>query len=477
MLIGDMENKSFKISLFILDSIFIFVSFYLSLLLNNFRYSLIENYSYVIFIYFITMFFYIYFDFYRFKSLKFVKRYLFFNIFISVIAFGLVTLIIFITPYGDKIVFINIFKYYFLVYLFIFLVLRVGLFNLIFNSINRNKRFNKNAVIVGLNENCTAFYKLKENVRLNSGLDIIGFINPGRRPGKKFLKEDHCILGTFSDIKKLSKKYNFRDIFIINTNKSVSSIVDKINDLKEKNFLIHLIEKKFGVLVDIGEFDVYGTEDKFVDFGHKNFYYLKYFKIFFDYLFSIIILIIISPVLLFLMLLIKLTSRGPVFFISKRIGFNKKEFNFLKFRSMKHDVQENIRVHKESIKSFYNNQRNGDIKINISNKRVTSVGKFLRKFSLDELPQFVNVLKQDMSVIGPRPCMDYEFDYFTGWRSFRFLMKPGITGLWQAYGRSKVDFEQLSILEYYYYLNCSFRLDLKILLDTIKVLFLGIGGY
>ncbi len=144
---------------------------------------------------------------------------------------------------------------------------------------------------------------------------------------------------------------------------------------------------------------------------------------------------------------------------------------------MKHDIEENIRVHKENIKSFYDSEESGEIKVYSTNQRVTGFGKFLRKFSLDELPQFINVLKGDMSVIGPRPCMEYEADYFKDWRRFRFDIKPGITGLWQAYGRSKVNFEKMSILEYYYYSNCSFSLDLKILIDTIKVLILGIGGY
>ena len=471
-----MENKVFKISLFILDSIFIFLSFYISLVLNNFRYPLYENYSYVIFIYFITMFFYLYFDFYRFKSLKFVKRYLFFNVFISIIAFGLITLIIFITPYGDKIIFINIFKYYFLVYLFIFLVLRVGLFSVIFNGFNRIKKFNKNAVIIGLNESAVQFYKSRENIRLNSGLDIIGFIKSGRKPGIKFQKENHNVVGNLEDIEDLALEHKFNDIFIVDTRQSVSSLVKRIKDLKTKGFLIHLNEEKFGVLIDIDEFDIYGTDRKFIDFGAKKFYYRRYFKIFFDYLFSIIVLIIISPLLLVLMLLIKLTSNGPAIFISKRVGINKKEFNFLKLRSMKHDVQENIKVHMENIKSFYNSQESGDVKIQVSNQRVTRVGRFLRKFSLDELPQFINVLKGDMSVIGPRPCMDYELDYFTGWRKFRFEIKPGITGLWQVTGRNSTTFDEMVRIDIQYAESWSLFLDFKILLRTIKTIFIATGN-
>ena len=96
---------------------------------------------------------------------------------------------------------------------------------------------------------------------------------------------------------------------------------------------------------------------------------------------------------------------------------------------------------------------------------------------MDELPQFINVLCRNMSIVGPRPCMDYELKYFNGWKEHRFNVQPGITGLWQAYGRSRVSFEGMSIFNYYYYSNCSFSLDLKIAIDTVKVLIFGIGGY
>jgi len=470
-------HKFYKISLFILDAIIISASFYLSILLNKFRYPLEENYGYIIFIYLATVFFYIYFDFYKYKSLKFIKRYLLNNILINIIIFGLVTLFLFITPFSDKIIFINIFKYYFLIYLLFFIVLRVAAYNLIFKSINKIQKLNKNAVILEINESSKKFYNLKNFIRLSCGLNLIGSIGLSKTPDKKSENENMTLLGNIDSILDLSHKYKFKDIFIINSSLAPGDLINTIEYLRSNNFFIHLDDDKFEVLTDINQFEIYGTDNKFVDFGIKRFYYKKYFKLIFDYIFSIFILIIISPLLLLLALLIKLTSKGPTFFISKRIGMGKKEFNFIKFRSMKHDIEENIRVHKENIKSFYNSEESGEIKVYSSNQRVTGVGKFLRKFSLDELPQFINVLKGDMSVIGPRPCMEYETDYFKDWRRFRFDIKPGITGLWQAYGRSKVNFEKMSILEYYYYSNCSFSLDLKILIDTIKVLILGIGGY
>jgi len=470
-------HKFYKISLFVLDTLLILTSFYLSMLLNKFRYPLKENYGYVIFIYLATVFFYIYFDFYKYKSLKFIKKYLLNNILINIIIFGLVTLFIFITPYGDKIIFINIFKYYILVYLLIFLVFRVALFNLLFRSLNRIQRLNKNAAVLEVNEDSKEFYNSRNFIRLNCGLNLIGFIELDKTSNKKSKSKDIRLLGNIDNILDLSRQYKFKDIFIVNSSLTAGNLVNTIEYLRSNDFFIHLGDDKFEVLTDINQFEVYGTDNQFVDFSIKRLYYKKYFKFLFDYIFSVFLLIIISPLFLFLVLLIKLTSKGPALFISKRIGSNKKEFNFIKFRSMKHDIQENIRVHRENIKSFYDSQESGKIKVYGSNQRVTRAGRFLRKFSLDELPQFINVLKGDMSVIGPRPCMEYEADYFKDWRRYRFDIKPGITGLWQAYGRSRVNFEKMSILEYYYYSNCSFSLDLKILFDTIKVLILGIGGY
>jgi len=176
-------------------------------------------------------------------------------------------------------------------------------------------------------------------------------------------------------------------------------------------------------------------------------------------------------------LLVRLTSRGPAFFVGERIGLDKKSFNIIKFRSMKNDFRSNIEFHREAVKSFYTGRVSGKIKKKNAGDRVTGFGKMLRRHSLDEIPQFFNIIKGDMSLVGPRPCMDYELEYFKGWRSCRFKVQPGITGMWQAYGRSRVGFEGMSIFDYYYYSNCSFSVDLKIVFDTVKVLIFGMGGY
>ena len=464
---------NYKIYLFILDTILIVGSFYLSLLLNN--YSWIENYGYLIVIYFITITFYLYFDNYKYKSLKLVREFLVSNILINVIIFGIITLFIFITPIGNKIFFINIFKFYFLIFLAASIIIRVVIFELIFKSLNRIKTLNRNAVILGINEESKKLYGGKEDIRRNNGLEIIGFIELAESKGIK--KRKYNILGNIDNILNLSNKYNFKDVFIVGDDFSMAELIKIIENLRSYNFLLHVGAGNLKELFKVNLFDVYGTEGKFIDFSINRFYYKKYLKVMLDYIFAFVFLVIISPLFLTLLILIKSTSRGPALFIGERIGLNQKKFKVFKFRSMKHNVVENIEFHKASVERFYTGKKSGKIKKYNSRDRVTNIGRFLRKFSLDELPQFINILSGNMSIIGPRPCMDYEIKYFRGWKKYRFNIQPGITGLWQAYGRSRVNFEGMSVFDYYYYSNCSLSLDIKIAFDTVKVLIFGIGGY
>lgn len=473
MISKDNTYLNYKICLFILDTVLIIGSFYLSLLLNNYSWS--DNYGHVIVIYFVTIIFYLYFENYKYKSLRLVKEFLVSNILINVIIFGIIALIIFITPLGDKIFFINIFKFYFLIFLAASVIIRIVIFEAIFKNLNKIKALNRNAVILGINEESKKLYDDREDIRRNNGLKIIGFIELCKSKGAR--KRKYNVLGCIDDILSLSNKHNFKDIFIVDDKLSIAKLIKLIEDLRNCNFLLHVGTGNLKELFKVKLFDVYGTEYKFIDFSINRFYYKKYLKVILDYIFALIFFIIISPLFLILLILIKSTSAGPALFIGERIGLNQKKFRIFKFRSMKHNVIKNIEFHKASIEQFYTGKRSGKIKKYNSRDRVTNVGRFLRKHSLDELPQFINIFSRSMSIIGPRPCMDYEVKYFKGWKKYRFDVQSGITGLWQAYGRSRVNFEGMSVFDYYYYSNCSLSLDIKIAFDTVKVLIFGIGGY
>jgi exopolysaccharide biosynthesis polyprenyl glycosylphosphotransferase len=465
--------QNYKIVLFIIDTILIVSSFYVSLLLNNYSWS--SNYGYIIAIYLISIILYLYFENYKYKSFKLVKEFLVSNILINILIFGIIALVIFITPLGNKVYFINIFKFYSLFFLVSSIIIRIIIFEIVLKSLNKIKAFNANAVILKVNRESKKLYNNRDDIRINNGLEIIGFVELDK--SKKSRNSKYNVLGNIDDIFELSKKYNFKDIFLVSEDIHTDMLIEIIEKLRSCNFLLHVNTNNFNELFKANLFEIYGTENKFIDFSRNRLKYKKYLKVIFDYFFAFLFLCLMLPLLLIVILLIKITSKGPVLFISNRIGIDKKEFRIFKFRSMKDDVSENIEFHKESIKPFYTGKISGTIKKNNSIKRVTNIGRFLRKHSLDELPQFANILCGNMSIIGPRPDVDYALKYYKGWKKYRFDVKPGITGLWQVYGRSRVNFEGMSIFDYYYYSNCSLSLDLKIAFDTVKVLIFGIGGY
>jgi len=198
---------------------------------------------------------------------------------------------------------------------------------------------------------------------------------------------------------------------------------------------------------------------------------------------SALMLGLCAPMFVIIAAAIKLTSKGPVLFRQQRVGQYGQHFTFLKFRSMQ--VNNDHSVHKEYITKFIASQAskqpsngNGGGVFKLTNdKRVTRVGKFLRRTSLDELPQFLNVLKGEMSLVGPRPPIPYELAAYQTWHRRRVLeVKPGITGLWQVTGRSRVDFDEMVRLDLRYATTWSPSLDLTILLRTPLAVIKGEGA-
>jgi lipopolysaccharide/colanic/teichoic acid biosynthesis glycosyltransferase len=208
-----------------------------------------------------------------------------------------------------------------------------------------------------------------------------------------------------------------------------------------------------------------------------------------DILGSLSALIALSPVLLLIVGLVKLSSRGPVLYRQKRLGRFGKEFTFLKFRSMY--VDNNDEIHRRFVQGLIQQgcQRkghengsapvtnNGIYKLT-ADPRITPLGRFLRKTSLDELPQLLNVLRGEMSLVGPRPPIPYEFDCYSAWHRRRLLeVTPGITGLWQVTGRSRTTFDEMVRLDLRYIRRQSLWLDLKILLKTPLAVLSKSGAY
>lgn len=190
-----------------------------------------------------------------------------------------------------------------------------------------------------------------------------------------------------------------------------------------------------------------------------------------DVALSLTTIIIFSPVLILLIILIKLDSKGPAIFKQARVGLKGKQFYMYKFRSMVEDAEEKF----EHVKSL--NHTNPIMFKAKKDPRITKVGKFIRRYSLDELPQVFNVLKGEMSLVGPRPPLPRELKNYKHWHYVRFSKMPGLTGLWQVSGRANIkDFDKVVGLDYEYIRNWSLLLDLKIILKTIPVVISGSGA-
>ena len=201
-----------------------------------------------------------------------------------------------------------------------------------------------------------------------------------------------------------------------------------------------------------------------------------------DIIGSVTATLVLLPLLVVIGVLVKLTSKGPMLFRQVRIGQYGRRFTFLKFRSMY--VSSDHTIHEQYIRNFIAGKAEEDrtdrpqtYKLT-ADPRITAIGRFLRRTSLDELPQLLNVLKGDMSLVGPRPPVPYEYECYDIWHRQRLLgVKPGITGLWQVEGRSRVTFDEMVRLDLRYARSWSLWLDIKILLKTPRAVCSGEGAY
>ena len=203
------------------------------------------------------------------------------------------------------------------------------------------------------------------------------------------------------------------------------------------------------------------------DFGGPK----RILKRLFDLFFSLFGIIFLFPFYLIISIIIKIDDRGSIIYRQSRLGKNGKEFNVLKFRTMienSHEIRESIML-----------ETNKDLRLpkHPNDPRITRAGKFLRRWSIDEFPQLINVLKGDMSLVGPRPPLLEEVNKYEGFERRRLLVKPGLTGLWQVSGRSELNWEDTVRLDLYYVENWSLTLDLLIILRTAAAVWRGEGAY
>lgn len=194
-----------------------------------------------------------------------------------------------------------------------------------------------------------------------------------------------------------------------------------------------------------------------------------------DFVLSCVLLLIALPIMVVIWIAIRCDSKGPGIIVQDRIGYRGRPFKFYKFRTMYSDCDD--RAHRIYVKDWMRNRpaKNTAVFKIVGDQRVTRIGTILRRYSLDELPQLFNVLKFDMSLVGPRPALPYEVDNYAPWHRERFEAPPGLTGLWQVSGRNLLSFEDMVRLDIEYLRRWSLCLDLKLLIKTIPAVIHATG--
>jgi exopolysaccharide biosynthesis polyprenyl glycosylphosphotransferase len=386
----------------------------------------------------------------------------------GVLAMVLLSFFTKISSISDSRLFIGIF---FNVSLILFILLRVFTLQFIYAKLLGNNIFRKKILIIGAGKSALLFaQKLSfENVL---GIEIIGFLDDSLPAGAVVFNKLK-VLGKIDDIEQLKEENDFNEVSICIDKIDMNRLLEIIDICKNLNIYVKVTSDLFGIIPQKMFAEEY-YDIPVIDVSTKiNFTIYSVFKRILDFSGALSGVFLLLPFFIVISLIIKLTSKGPVIFKQVRVGKDGTPFHFFKFRSMTTgDSDDKVREN-EMIKFMKGNGKGEKV---INNNRVTGIGKFLRKYSLDELPQLFNVLKGQMSLVGPRPCLPYEYDNYDEWQKRRLSVLPGCTGLWQVSGRSEVNFSDSVIMDLYYINNISPWLDLQLIFKTIPVMILAKGG-
>ncbi len=284
------------------------------------------------------------------------------------------------------------------------------------------------------------------------------------------------ILGKISELKKWSKRLGVKNFIIALPNITREKLIKIVKKCEEIAETIKIIPDSVGLSTVVLDIENLGETLALTVKQNLTKPWNIFVKNLFDFLTSLILFIVLLPIFALISLAILIDSPGSVLFAQERLGKDGKKFKFYKFRSMYKDADSRLELYfKQNPQSL--REWNKYQKLKDYDPRVTKVGRFLRKYSLDELPQLLNVLKGDMSLIGPRPYLPREIKKMRESHSIISRVKPGLTGLWQVRGRNILPFKERLILDEYYVRNWSLWLDIVILFKTIKILFTGEGAY
>ncbi len=299
------------------------------------------------------------------------------------------------------------------------------------------------------------------------GLNVVGFVDANPK-GREEGLGDLNILGNAAELVEIVRGYGIERVVVAFSNESHEVTLEQIRALDELDVWVDIVPRLFEVLPTQAGLHTIEGVPLLVLPSNRLARSALLVKRMFDLAFSLLLLVLLLPLLAIVAIAIKLDSPGPVLFRQTRMGAGDRVFRIYKFRTMRADAD----ARKQEV-AHLNKHATGDPRMfKIPNDpRVTRVGKVIRRYSIDELPQLFNVVLGDMSVVGPRPLILEEDKYVVDWRRRRLNLKPGITGLWQVLGRDGIPFDEMVKLDYLYVSTWSVFSDIKLILRTIPVLF------
>jgi len=333
-------------------------------------------------------------------------------------------------------------------------------------AVLRAAGYQRRAVLVGTGKHIEAVAHALRDTPDHEGIEVVGFISPTPRPDNGLRS-----LGTLDEIERVLAEHRLDEVIIADPEFPQQQAVELVDRCHQKGVRVRVAPSTMEILIHRAEF-VPGQSVPLFELKPPVFDGIDFVvKRAFDLVLSALILIALSPVLLGIALAVFATSRGPVLYRSVRPGIGGLPFACLKFRTMHRDADQR----QADLESF--NEAKGALFKIRQDPRMTRVGRFLRTYSLDELPQLANVLRGEMSLVGPRPLPQRDFDRLEDWHRKRYLVLPGITGLWQVSGRSELDFDDLVRLDFLYLERWSPFLDLTILVQTVPALLTRRGAF
>jgi exopolysaccharide biosynthesis polyprenyl glycosylphosphotransferase len=341
----------------------------------------------------------------------------------------------------------------------------------ILSKVRQHGRNLRDMVIVGTNVRAVQFAR-KVEATPGLGYRVIGFVDDEWAGLSAFQSSGYPLASSFAGIPSFLRETVVDEVVMALPMRSLHSHASQIAALcEQQGITLRSLPNMFDLKLARSRVEDFEGDSVVTHYTGALEGWPVLVKRILDFTASLVLIVLLSPVLVIAALLIKLTSSGPALFVQKRLGLNKRRFSIYKFRTMVPDAEKKI----SDVQHL--NEVSGPVFKITNDPRITPIGRFLRKTSIDELPQFFNLLKGDMSLVGPRPLPVRDYEGFSqDWQRRRFSVRPGITCLWQVGGRSSVAFEKWMELDLQYIDRWSLWLDLQILLRTIPAVLKGSGA-